>query len=133
MGYTHYWRRYREFTMGEWNRICQRATRAIEASKLESPHIRDVEIDKERIFFNGGCETFVLTREVPPRPDYWPKEEWEKTNGNGKGVFDCCKTRQAPYDSVVVDILKSAFLASGSDAITLASDGGVFEEYMEEQ
>ena len=122
MGYTHYWEQFRSFTMGEWNRIMQRAARSIADSGLKEPHLRDLTINKEYILFNGGGDTFHLQRTCPPKPD------WQSSHF--KGVFNCCKTNRHVYDPVVVDILRVAYLCSGGEAIRPSSDGGVFDEVL---
>lgn len=123
MGYTHYWRTYRDFTTAEWAMLKAEATRIARLAKqleirLAGPlEEGKPEITNERIALNGvageGCESFVLTRKQAK------KQEWE----TGPGVFDFCKTRRAPYDSVVVSLLYSASKIAG-DAILPSSDGG---------
>lgn len=122
MGYTHYWRQHRDFTMGEWNRIMQRAARSVADSGLQEPDIRGLTINKDYIRFNGGCETFYLERVCPPKPEY--------QNPNIQGVFNFCKTNRHAYDPVIIDILRVAYLCSGGEAITPSSDGDVFDDVL---
>jgi hypothetical protein len=123
MGYTHYWRTYRDFTTAEWVIIKAEAARIVRLAKrldirLAGPlEEGKPEITNERIALNGvageGYESFVLTRKQRK------KQEWE----TGPGVFDFCKTNRSPYDSVVVSLLYSASKVAG-DAILPSSDGG---------
>lgn len=123
MGYTHYWRTYRDFTSSEWAILKAEAARIVGLAErlgiqLAGPLAEGKpEITNTKIALNGidgeSCESFTLTRKQAK------KREWE----TGPGVFDFCKTRRAPYDSVVVSLLFSASKIAG-DAILPSSDGG---------
>ena len=132
MGYTHYWHRKADFTKGEWMRICKKASDAIMDAATDGITIAGPSGDRESvvligsgaIMFNGfgpeSHETFVLKRDAG-KPHDWQLEK-------GKGTFNFCKTAEKPYDTVVVKVLRAAFLASGEHAITLSSDGDVFDD-----
>jgi hypothetical protein len=130
MGYTHYWETLRSFTNEEWDALTEEATRIIGlANKLNiklGDALGDFEpvITKKRIALNGygnaSCESFILTKNKREAA------EWERQREND-AVFDFCKTRQLPYDAVVVAILFAANKIA-PDAIHPSSDGGdVFE------
>lgn len=87
MGYTHYWNRPENLEEG-WSEFLKGAKNIIKKSGVK---LDGLEANKDIIRFDGGCETFYL-----------PKV--------GEGGFNFCKTRQLPYDIVVVAIL---FLAQG--------------------
>jgi hypothetical protein len=130
MGYTHYWEISRDFTNEEWDALTDEATRIIGlAGKLNiklGDALGDFEpvITKKRIALNGygnaGCESFILTKNKRETA------EWERERENN-AVFDFCKTRQLPYDAVVVSILFAANKVA-PNAIRPSSDGGdIFE------
>jgi len=130
MGYTHYWEVSRNFTDEEWDALTEEATRIIGlASKLniklgDALGDFDPVITKKRIALNGygnaGCESFILTKNKREAA------EWERKREND-AVFEFCKTRQLPYDTVVVSILFAANRIA-PDAIHPSSDGGdIFE------
>ena len=127
MGYTHYWRTYRDFTEVEWVALQREAERIVQAAQdrldinLAGPMEEGLpEITEDAIALNGasdeGYESFVLTRKQRDR------RTWE-TEPARLGLFDFCKTGRRPYDSVVVSILYAANKIAG-DAISVSSDGG---------
>jgi hypothetical protein len=115
MGYTHYWRRTRAFTDQEWTLLTEYSRRIVNAALCEKIELSnwkgdsatDPDIDREKISLNGtedeSCETFHLTKCLDK-------------------LFDFCKTRQRPYDPVVVTILHAAATLA-PDAILVSSDG----------
>ena len=130
MGYTHYWETLRSFTDQEWDSLTKEANRIIGLAKsLNIPlgdALGDFEpvVTKKRIALNGygntSCESFILMKNKREAA------EWERKREND-AVFDFCKTRQLPYDAVVVSILFAANKIA-PDAIHPSSDGGdVFE------
>ena len=126
MGYTHYWRQSRDFSETEWLDLCGEAFRIIDLAKElgvyvagplgdEEPEINIVKIRLNGRAPNDSCETFGL--------DKYKRELGEWETPDPKGVFDFCKTRQRPYDKVVVSILHTAKnIAPG--VIIPSSDGG---------
>lgn len=130
MGYSHYWEISRNFTDEEWSAITAEANRIIGlAGKLDiklGDALGDFEpvVTTKRIALNGygnaGCESFILLKNKREAA------EWERKRDND-AVFDFCKTRQLPYDAVVVSILFAANKIA-KDAIQISSDGGdIFE------
>jgi len=130
MGYSHYWETLRSFTDEEWDSLTEEANRIIGlAGKLNiklGDALGDFEpvVTKNRIALNGygnaGCESFILMKNKREAA------EWERQRENN-AVFDFCKTRQLPYDAVVVSILFAANKIA-PDALHPSSDGGdVFE------
>jgi hypothetical protein len=101
MGYTHYWTVKRAFTDNEWERIAD--SFALLVANTDVP-LHPCTADAEHILFNGGCETFLLERSAVE--------------------FAFCKTRQLPYDAIVVAVLSVARTVA-PDAVELDSDGGV--------
>ena len=125
MTYKHYWQQHRDFTMGEWNRVMQRAARSVVSSFLkcvadsgsQEVHIRDLTINKDYISFSGDCDTFRLDRICTP-----PMANEVCLSG--------CNTVGHVYDPVVVDVLRVAYLCSGGEAITPSSDGDEFDDVL---
>ena len=116
MGYSHYWRPQRDFTQQEWNDIVAVATevcaqaekQTIALARWDGEEGTYREINSDEINLNGygdeSCESFNLTR----------------VKGDS---FQFCKTRELPYDAVVVSILFAAkTIAPG--ALEVSSDGG---------
>ena len=132
MGYTHYWYRKADFTKGEWMRICKKASDAIMDAANSGITIAGPAGDRESVVvigddaiaFNGlsknSHESFILRR------DAGKVHAWQSVTEHG--TFNFCKTARKPYDEVVVKVLRAAYLASGKHAITLDSDGGVFDD-----
>jgi hypothetical protein len=120
MGYTHYFENKQDCPPEDWAKIADafkrlQATAIINNDPLliqeESDSASAPGVDGTGIWFNGiesdGCETFHLTRK-------------------GSGRFNCCKTRQRPYDRVVIAVLCLAnFFAPG--VWDIDSDGNVYE------
>jgi hypothetical protein len=130
MGYTHYWEIHRSFTDKEWESLVDEANRIIGLAKKLDIRLGDAlgdfepSLNEKHIALNGygseGCESFVLTKKKRDRA------EWE-TERENDAVFEFCKTRQLPYDDVVISILNAAKQIA-PEAIKLSSDGGaVFE------
>lgn len=107
MGYTHYWHRDEiEIPVPLWDQILVRLTPLIEENATRLG-IRDIQIDDDMVFFNGQCETFVVTR------------VFHGSIFNGV-CFDFCKTRQEAYDPLVIaclliitDVLKDSTVGFG--------------------
>lgn len=117
MGYTHYWKVPVAFTDEAWNNLKRDALALFANTEIPLGNaFGDVDstprIDDSVISFNGigddAYETCQITRNAID--------------------FDCCKTAQKPYDSVVVAFLKLA--RQHNNSIELTSDGGrgVFDE-----
>ena len=124
MGYTHYWRQKRAFTPEEWARIRTEFQRIYSAA-IKTIRLDDVEATDDFIAFNGlapdeDCETLVLERVPTPQQHF---SDTERLKERRDGIFHFCKTRQYPYDAVVVSILAAARHIA-PDAITVSSDGG---------
>lgn len=110
MGYTQYWD-HKGFTDEQWKKLVTFTRNLISNTKVpivngsgdegSSPEIND-----RRIFLNGegddSCETFNLTKAAQD--------------------FKFCKTRQFPYDEVVVAIMREAMEINPS--FNPHSDGG---------
>lgn len=115
MGHTNYWK-HRGFTDSQWNELTSEADRIIRSADVPLAGSYGVKgtspvINEKEIKFNGveedSCETFRLTKQAQE--------------------FEFCKTRQRPYDSVVVAIMRWA--ASVNPNFEPSSDGdpGVFK------
>ena len=117
MGYTNYWKQYRDFTGAEWLMI-----------KDQYNYLRDVGehhifVDETKhnteIAFNGikgqECETFILEQTpfynavINEQPEYYYK-------------FNFCKTRQKPYALVVWQLLSWINNKFGDAVITISRD-----------
>jgi len=132
MGYTHYWRRYKDFTPEQWEAIVKEA-RTIVDSHAELLAGWDGEdfpvVNENMISFNGrdpeSCESFSIKRWLK---DYGSRGE--SADIATRGFFDFCKTRQLPYDSAVVEVM-AALKRIAPEAINIYSDGGpeVFPGY----
>ena len=122
MGYTNYWYQKRAFTDAEWSKIkdyiykeCDQNIIYIRFSSLYSYNAKQFENKASQtlqrcieilspnyddvIEFNGqgsqSCENFTLYKNIRE-----PRYEDENV------IFNCCKTRQHPYDEVVWKVLK---------------------------
>lgn len=126
MGFTHYFIQQRDFTPEEWEKIQMAANLTIVQALAEGIELagwnREGEpvVDENHISLNGlgekGCETFKIERVKPPKP------EWDRGTP-GDEYFNFCKTRERPYDRVVVTILHAiGKIAPG--AMRISSDGG---------
>lgn len=95
MGYTNYWHQNMDFNDTQW-KILQEE---VEYMQEISNGIIDVltNDDANEIAFNGNptCETFILTRYKPDTPEYEGQDL----------TFNCCKTRELPYDIYVWHLL----------------------------
>lgn len=116
MGYTHYWRKARAATPGEWDNFTG-AVRAILAVpslsglvQYESDDASPVQADSNTVRFNGkgddGHETFVIGPEACD--------------------FDFCKTARKPYDLVVCLVLLAA---QATLPCKVSSDGDWSDEW----
>lgn len=110
MGYTQYWD-HKGFTDEQWNRLVVAARILIADTKVpivngSGDEGTSPEINDRRIFLNGegdeSCETFNLTKAAQD--------------------FEFCKTRQFPYDEVVVAIMREAMEINPT--FNPRSDGG---------
>lgn len=118
MGYTHYWYIRKELPVEKWAAFKKDCEALLDADSAEGivwsrkdkifPYITD-----DLIVFNGvgqnGFESFSFSR------NHGLKE-------SNKPEFNCCKTRQKPYDKYVVDVLILAEKHFG-DLIRVKSDG----------
>ena len=96
MGYSNYWYQKRAFTDAEWSEIKDYL------SRIYAEHHNIISLSEnsdEVLQFNGqgsqSCETFTLHKNIQE-----PRYEDENV------IFNCCKTRQHPYDEVVWKVLK---------------------------
>ena len=122
MGYTHYWNQHEEFSDEEWESLIEFTSKLLsENSIIVEEHFI---VDSDEIVFNGlpSCETFVLKKESGENPE-WLSNYYEKSDG----VFNFCKTRNLPYDRLVVKVLRKAY-SIAPEVLTLQSDGDVFED-----
>jgi len=116
MGYSHYFRQQRDFTDKEWmtlnyvawDIVVEAKRQGIVLARWDGEVDTVPEINFEEINLNGSgdesCENLRLTRVR-------------------KDAFNFCKTREFPYDAVVVSILYAAkTIAPG--ALEVSSDGG---------
>jgi hypothetical protein len=125
MGYTHYMTQLRDFTPEEWAKIQLAASIAVASAIAEGIEIAGwdrkgfPEVNSSEISLNGlgdrGCETFRIDRIKPA------KREWDDSPGDE--YFNFCKTRERPYDRVVVTILHWIKKVA-PDAMRIGSDGG---------
>lgn len=140
MGYTHYWRRSKDLTQDQWERIAQETLDIIvrhcdkkrivlawdyDAPVEPQPSLwggpkmlpKPPEVTPDIIRFNGwkdeGHETFYFTRVKPESPSWDPE---------AKESFDFCKTARKPYDLAVCLVLLS-LIRHASDSVQVSSDG----------
>ena len=94
MGYTNYWHQDMDFTDKEWKAVQQEVEYMQE---IGDSTISVIQNDDKEIAINGqsNCETFVLTRYKPDTPEYEGQDL----------TFNCCKTRELPYDIYVWHLL----------------------------
>tara|TARA_R100000655_G_scaffold58948_1_gene97405 strand:+ start:2403 stop:2771 length:369 start_codon:yes stop_codon:yes gene_type:complete len=97
MGYTNYWYQKRAFTDVEWKEVQDYFNYLpMLSSQIE---LDVLEFSDKVIQFNGhdprSCENFTLYKNIRE-----PQYEDENV------IFNCCKTRQHPYDEVVWKVLK---------------------------
>jgi len=116
MGYTHYWKQKKYFTLADWTKICEVATEAATLVDLafESDVNKPPQIDKDVICFNGigenGGETFIISQQNPMLRN-----------------FRFCKTARKPYDFAVVEILNAAYDTGKMD---ISTDGDLVDGYI---
>ncbi len=127
MGYTHYWRQYRDFTDKEWEKVAAGVTDILDRATAEGIALGDgmgegdPEFKDGEILFNGAgeeaYETLYLSKIREPRPSWVSTLDYERSGAHG-----FCKTARRPYDPVVVSVLN--FLATEFPAVVgVASDG----------
>lgn len=111
MGYTHYIRQPKSFTKENWTKFVSEARDIINNSSVPLANGMGEkgtfpEFGKDYVLFNGekdqSCESCVIEK--------------------GAVDFSFCKTRELPYDEIVVAIYKLA--RKYNNSITLSSDGG---------
>lgn len=117
MGYTNYWKQYRDFTGAEWLMIKDQYSYLRDTCEHHI-FIDETQHDAE-IAFNGTkdneCETFILEQtpfanaQANGRPDEYYK-------------FNFCKTRQNPYDLVVWNLLSWIANKFGDGVVTISRD-----------
>jgi len=93
MGYTNYWHQDMDFTDKEWKEIQSE----VQYIKEMGENVIDVHSEDKEIIINGkpGCETFVLNKNKPTVKEYKQQDL----------TFNCCKTRELPYDIYVWHLL----------------------------
>ena len=111
MGYTHYWKIRKPFTNEAWTAFTNDVKSLFASTKIPLAGSLGGEgttpdVNHKWVRFNGveedGCETCQITKSACD--------------------FEFCKTRQYPYDSVVIRVLKLA--RNHNPSIELSSDGG---------
>jgi hypothetical protein len=90
MGYTNYWHQHNDFTDEQWNKIKDEYENYVKP--LAGNEIKD-NSDVNNIIFDGGCETFVLSKFSEKEPDRRYKEQ--------DLSLHFCKTRMDKYDIYV--------------------------------
>jgi hypothetical protein len=110
MGYTQYWK-HTGFTDEQWKKLVTFTRNFIQNTKTpivngSGDRGTSARVDDTKISFNGegdeSCETFHLTK-VPQD-------------------FEFCKTREYPYDYVVVEVMREAMTLNPN--FHPSSDGG---------
>lgn len=127
MGYTHYWKanlnsqkKYPSIYEESWQSYKKDVETLFKITKRESEqYIRDLEISDERIYFNGGHETFHLEK-YPQRDSFTFEPKYEDWS------FNFCKTNRKPYDKWVTACLILAFSNMGL-FMKISSDGDLHE------
>ena len=113
MGHSNYWN-HKGFTDSQWNELTSEVDRLFRSTDIPLANafgeVGTVPvINENEIRFNGvgddSCETFHLTRE--------------------EQSFEFCKTRQSPYDEIVVEVMKLADRINPT--FYPSSDGDAFE------
>jgi len=95
MGYTNYWHQDMDFTDKEWKAVQEEVEYMQE---IGDSTITVGQNNDNEIVINGrpnSCETFVLNKCKPKTPDYEGQDL----------TFNCCKTRELPYDIYVWHLL----------------------------
>jgi hypothetical protein len=148
LGYSHYWRRNKDFTVDQWEKICLETFDIIvkhcDRKKITLAWEYDVpaeqqptlfggskygpkppEVSPDMIRFNGwkgeGHETFLVTREMPEIAD-WSSDK--------SSSFDFCKTARKPYDLAVCLVLLS-MKRHAPESVQISSDGDWDVEWAE--
>ena len=88
MGYTNYWKQYQNVPDKAWKSIKKEYEEYIKP--VAGNLIEDRSTENE-IIFDGGCETFILSKIAKIKPDYKGQDP----------SFNFCKTRAAKYDLAV--------------------------------
>ena len=123
MGYTNYWKQYRDFTGAEWLMIKDQYNYLRDTCEHhifidETQHDAEIAFNQKKSGVNGwgnGCETFVLEQtpfanaQANEQPDEYYK-------------FNFCKTRQNPYDLVAWNLLSWIANKFGDGVITISRD-----------
>tara|TARA_R110001592_G_C12987948_1_gene734799 strand:+ start:525 stop:887 length:363 start_codon:yes stop_codon:yes gene_type:complete len=116
MGYTNYWYQKRAFTDAEWSEIRDYFFSSMEVEV----DLYISESNDEVLQFNGQgsrcCEDFILYKNIRE-----PRYEDENV------IFNCCKTRQHPYDEVVWKLLrfiKFVVLDPKDKSFSISNDNG---------
>jgi len=117
MGYTNYWKQYRDFTGSEWLMIKDQYNYLLDVGEHHI-FVDETQHDTE-IAFNGikgnDCETFILDQtpfanaKINGQPDEYYK-------------FNFCKTRQNPYDVIVWQLLSWINNKFGDAVMTISRD-----------
>lgn len=109
MGYTNYWHQYINFTDQQWNQIKNEVNYVIQYL----PSGIEYQVTDEHILIEGGCETFVLEKNLPTEPEY-----------AGQDInFFFCKTREMPYDLHVWHMLVfCAGMINDTDKFSISRD-----------
>jgi hypothetical protein len=111
MGYTNYWHQDIDFTNKEWKEIQSE----VQYIKEMGENVIDVHSEDKEIIINGrpGCETFVLNKNKPTVKEYEQQDL----------IFNCCKTRELPYDIYVWHILVfCAGMINNTDKFSISRD-----------
>ena len=95
MGYTNYWTQTRDFTEEEWKQIKSEAHYVKDIDREYA--LKNVVIDNDQVLFYGDCETFRLYKKIENNRI----EGYEEQDI----TFNCCKTRECPYDLAVWHML----------------------------
>jgi hypothetical protein len=110
MGYTQYWK-HTGFTDEQWNSLLGFTMKLIQNTDISIVNRAGdsdtvAQLQQDVIQFNGegddSCDTFHLTKQAQD--------------------FEFCKTRNLPYDEVVVDVMREAMKLNPNFKPT--SDGG---------
>jgi len=122
MGYTHFWYRPQILDGEKFEAAAVDFERVFRAWKERSPgqtltnkefrgtRVQDLEINSRLVYFNGGCETFMIGRISDGRV---------KADGL---VFEFCKTAALPYDLPVMCCLL-VFKHHFGDGFKVSSNG----------
>ena len=113
MGYTNYWHQDMDFNEKQWKTL-QKEVKYMQ--EISNSTIDVLANDDNEIAINGvnqNCETFVLNRYKPDTPDYEGQDL----------TFNCCKTRELPYDIYVWHLLVfCAGMINNTDKFSISRD-----------